>query len=78
MSDPSQVKKNQVMMIVFLPPVHLMKIIIIHTRDMSVMLLQAHLLHHIALCHKVTPRYLMLIWLIMFIHIMSLYIDLLI
>jgi hypothetical protein len=31
-------------------------------------LLQAHPLHHIASCHKVTLRYLMLMWLIMLIH----------
>ena len=29
-------------------------------------------LHHIALCHKVTPSYQMIMWLIMLIHMMSL------
>ena len=33
--------------------------------------------YHIASCHKVTPRYLMLMWLIMLIHMMSLLVDLL-
>ena len=30
-----------------------------HARAMRVMYLQAHPLHHITSCHKVTPRYLM-------------------
>ena len=46
-------------------------------RAVIVMLLQAHPLHHIASCHKVIPRYLMQMWLIMLIHVMSLLVDLL-
>jgi hypothetical protein len=41
------------------------------------LLLQAYPLHHIVSCHKVTPRYQMLMWLIMLIHMMSLLADLL-
>jgi len=45
--------------------------------DMRVMSLQAHQHHHIALCHKVTQRYKMLMWLIILIQMMSLLVDLL-
>jgi hypothetical protein len=38
---------------------------------------EAHPLHHIASCHKVTPRYQILMWLILLIHMMSLLVDLL-
>jgi hypothetical protein len=31
----------------------------VHAQDIIVMLLQAHLLHHSASCHKVTPRHLL-------------------
>jgi hypothetical protein len=82
MIDPLQVHLTrlmvmpQVMRMMILPHAHLM-VMIVHARAMIVMLLQAHPPHHIALCHNVTLRYLMLMWLIMLIHMMSLLVDLL-
>ena len=46
----------QVMQMMMLLHAHLLMMMIM---DMRVMSLQAHPLHHIASCHKVTPRYLM-------------------
>jgi hypothetical protein len=66
----------QVMQLMILLHAHLM-VMMVHARAMIVMLLQAHPLHHIASCHKVILRYLMLMWLIMLINMMSLLVDLL-
>ena len=69
----------QVMQMMILPQAHLVMMMMkVHARVMIVMLLQAHPLHHIASCHKVTQRYKMLMWLIMLIHMMSLLVDLLV
>ena len=66
----------QVMYMMILPHAHLM-VMMVHARAMMMMLLQTLQLHHIVSCHKVTPRYQMIIWLIMLIHMMSLLVDLL-
>ena len=52
----------QVMYMMILPHAHLM-VMMVHARAMIVMLLQAHPLYHIASCHKVTPRYQIIMWL---------------
>ena len=52
-----------------LPHAHLMVMMMDLAR--MTLLVQALLHHHIASCHKVTLRYLMLMWLIMLIHMMS-------
>jgi hypothetical protein len=67
----------QVMQMMMLPHAHLMVMMMVHAWAMRVMLLQTLQHHHIAFCHKVTLRYLMLMWLIMLIHMMSLLADLL-
>ena len=62
-----------------LPQAHLVVILMMlfHAQAMIVMLLQALQLHHVASCHKVTPRYQIIMWLIILIHMMSLLVDLL-
>ena len=54
---------------------HLMLIMMIHARDMKVMSLQALQHHHIASYHKMTLRYLLLMWLIVMIHVLSLFVN---
>jgi hypothetical protein len=60
----------QVMQLLILLQAHLMVIMMDHAPAMRVMCLQAHPLHLIATCHKVTPRYLMQMWWIL-IHMRS-------
>jgi hypothetical protein len=69
----------QVLHMKILPQAHLMVILtmLVHAQAIMMMLLQALTLHHIVSCHKVTPRYQIIMWLIMLIHMMSLLVDLL-
>jgi hypothetical protein len=51
--------QTQVMQMIVLSQAYLMVMLIVHARTM-ILLLQAHPLHHIASCHKVIRRYIML------------------
>jgi len=73
-SSTRSMMMQQVMQMMMLLHAHLL---LMKMMDMRVMSLQAHQHHHIALCHKVTQRYKMLMWLIILIQMMSLLVDLL-
>jgi hypothetical protein len=63
--------QTQVIQMIVLSQAHLMIVVIVHAWAM-IMLLQAHSLHHSASCHMVIQRYIMLMWLIIHILMMSL------